>query len=66
MCKRFEPVRQFIIDQKLEDPRNITAKDLSVNTGLFIQFMEDYLGRDVCRTKNDSIVMCCVKVVHVV
>ena len=48
MFRKFENVRQYLIDQKLEDPRNITAKELSVLTGQFIQFMEDYLGRDVC------------------
>ena len=49
MTRKFENVRQSLIDQKLEDPRNITAKDLCMLTGQFIQFMEDFLGRDVCR-----------------
>lgn len=47
MHKKFEHVRQALIEQKLEEPQKVSTRDLSIWTGQFIQFMEDFMGRDV-------------------
>lgn len=46
MHKKFEHVRQALIESKLEEPQKLTTRDLSVWTGQFIQFMEEFMGRD--------------------